>query len=75
MCASECGKLSHVSLSKMIILHNCRCAVIDVQSLHKDLSCVGTRASSGTFVTNEGKKHQGTSSSIKIYYLHSFLVY
>lgn len=29
-------KLNHVSLSKMIMVHNCCCAVIDVQSLHKD---------------------------------------
>ena len=46
-------KLSHVSLSRMIIAHNCSCAVIDVPFLHKHKP--RKTASSGTFASNETK--------------------
>lgn len=46
-----------MSLNKMVMVHNGCCAVIDVQSLHKDLSWhMGKKASSGTFASNENKE-------------------
>lgn len=57
-CLSE-TKLSHVSFSEMIIVHNCCCAVIDAQSRHKKLDKM---ASSGTFVTHEKRRHPVTHS-------------
>lgn len=58
-------KLRRVSLSKMIMVRNCCCAVIDVQSLHKVLMRVRGHPQA------DKKKRKETQGVLKMYCFYS----